>query len=89
MGVAALGAIGHELQRHGREAKTPVAIVEHGSRAEQRVTLATLAELDDVARRGDIESPALLIVGEVAALAGRLHWFGAPPRHHESLRRVA
>jgi uroporphyrin-III C-methyltransferase/precorrin-2 dehydrogenase/sirohydrochlorin ferrochelatase len=89
MGVAALGAIGHELQRHGRAAATPVAIVEHGSRASQRVTLATLAELDEIARRGDIESPALLVVGEVAALAARLHWFGAPPRRHEALRRVA
>jgi uroporphyrin-III C-methyltransferase/precorrin-2 dehydrogenase/sirohydrochlorin ferrochelatase len=89
MGVAALGDIGRELLRHGRAAATPVAIVEHGSRAGQRVTLATLAELDDVARRGDIESPALLVVGEVAALGARLHWFGAPPRHWEGLRRVA
>jgi uroporphyrin-III C-methyltransferase/precorrin-2 dehydrogenase/sirohydrochlorin ferrochelatase len=89
MGVAALGDISHELLRHGREATTPVAIVEHGSRAGQRVTLATLAELDGIAGRGDIESPALLVVGEVAALAARLHWFGAPPRRHESLRRVA
>ncbi|HBK46128.1 MAG TPA: uroporphyrinogen-III C-methyltransferase, partial [Xanthomonadaceae bacterium] len=23
--------------------------------------------------------PALLVVGEVAALAGSLHWFGQPP----------
>jgi len=89
MGVAALGDIGHQLLRHGRAAATPVAIIEHGSRPAQRVTLATLAELDAIARRGDIESPALLIVGEVAALAARLHWFGAPPRHWEALRRVA
>jgi uroporphyrin-III C-methyltransferase/precorrin-2 dehydrogenase/sirohydrochlorin ferrochelatase len=26
-----------------------------------------------------VRSPALLFVGEVAALAARLHWFGAPP----------
>jgi len=89
MGVAGLGAIRDGLLRHGRDAATPVAIVEHASRSQQRVTLATLAELEDVARRGDIESPALLVVGEVAALAARLHWFGAPPRHWEALRRVA
>jgi uroporphyrin-III C-methyltransferase/precorrin-2 dehydrogenase/sirohydrochlorin ferrochelatase len=89
MGVAALGDIGHELQRHGRDAATPVAIVEHASRAGQRVTLATLDDLDDIARRGDIESPALLVVGEVAALAERLHWFGERPRQWEALRRVA
>jgi uroporphyrin-III C-methyltransferase / precorrin-2 dehydrogenase / sirohydrochlorin ferrochelatase len=89
MGVAGLGAIRDGLLRHGRDAATPVAIVENASRAGQRVTLATLAELEDVARRGGIESPALLVVGEVAALAARLHWFGAPPRHWEALRQVA
>jgi uroporphyrin-III C-methyltransferase/precorrin-2 dehydrogenase/sirohydrochlorin ferrochelatase len=89
MGVAALGAIGGKLLQHGRDAATPVALVEHASSARQRVTLATLAELDDVGRRGDIESPALLVVGEVAALAARLHWYGAPPRRWEALRRVA
>lgn len=89
MGVAGLGAIREGLLRHGRDAATPVAIVEHASCSQQRVTLATLADLEDVARRGNIESPALLVVGEVAALAGRLHWFGAPPRHWEALRRVA
>jgi uroporphyrin-III C-methyltransferase/precorrin-2 dehydrogenase/sirohydrochlorin ferrochelatase len=89
MGVAGLGAIRDGLLRYGRDAATPVAIVEHASRSQQRVTLGTLAELEDLARRGDIESPALLVVGEVAALAARLHWFGAPPRHWEALRRVA
>jgi len=89
MGVAGLGAIRDGLLRHGRDAATPVAIIEHASRSQQRVTLATLAELEDVARRGHIESPALLVVGEVAAHAARLHWFGAPPRHWEALRRVA
>ena len=30
-----------------------------------------------------------LIVGEVAALADKLHWFGEPPRHWQVLRRAA
>jgi uroporphyrin-III C-methyltransferase/precorrin-2 dehydrogenase/sirohydrochlorin ferrochelatase len=66
-----------------------VAIVENGSRPDQRVTLATLAALDDVARRADIQSPALLIVGEVTALAAQLHWFGRPPRPWAALRSAA
>ena len=89
MGVAALGRIAGQLMAHGREATTPVAIVENGSRPEQLVTLATLAALDDVARRPDIQSPALLIVGEVAALAAQLHWFGSRPRLWEAMRSAA
>lgn len=89
MGVAALGRIREQLLRHGRAPATPVAIVENGSRPDQRVTLATLDDLGDVAARGDVRSPALLVVGEVAALAARLHWYGEPPRRWEALRRVA
>jgi uroporphyrin-III C-methyltransferase/precorrin-2 dehydrogenase/sirohydrochlorin ferrochelatase len=89
MGVAALARIRAQLLHHGRDGATPVAIVEDASRPGQRVTLATLDALEEIARHGAIRSPALLIVGEVAALAERLHWFGAAPRHWERLRRVA
>jgi len=89
MGVAGLATIGDRLRRHGRDATTPVAIIENGSRPDQRVTLATLDALEDLAACGGIQSPALLVVGEVAALAGRLHWFGNAPRHWETLRKVA
>jgi uroporphyrin-III C-methyltransferase/precorrin-2 dehydrogenase/sirohydrochlorin ferrochelatase len=89
MGVAGLATIGARLRQHGREATTPVAIIENGSRPDQRVTLATLDALEDLAACGGIQSPALLVVGEVAALAGRLHWFGNVPRFWETLRKVA
>jgi uroporphyrin-III C-methyltransferase/precorrin-2 dehydrogenase/sirohydrochlorin ferrochelatase len=89
MGVAALGTVGAQLLAHGRDPRTPVAVVENGSRPGQRVTLATLDSLDDLARRGAVESPALLIVGEVAELAASLHWFGEPPRQWQAARRAA
>jgi uroporphyrin-III C-methyltransferase/precorrin-2 dehydrogenase/sirohydrochlorin ferrochelatase len=66
-----------------------VAVVESGSRPDQRVTVTTLGDLDDLAREGGIRSPALVIVGEVAALAARLHWFGAVPRIREARRKAA
>jgi uroporphyrin-III C-methyltransferase/precorrin-2 dehydrogenase/sirohydrochlorin ferrochelatase len=89
MGVAALATVGEQLVRHGRAPSTPVAVVERGSQPGQRVILARLDELDDLACRGDVQSPALLVVGEVAALAADLHWFGEPPLRWEALRRVA
>jgi uroporphyrin-III C-methyltransferase/precorrin-2 dehydrogenase/sirohydrochlorin ferrochelatase len=89
MGVAALGRVAERLLAHGRGPATPVAIVENGTREDQRVTLTTLAALNDVSRRADIQSPALLIVGEVAALSTQLHWFGSPSHSWEALRSAA
>jgi uroporphyrin-III C-methyltransferase/precorrin-2 dehydrogenase/sirohydrochlorin ferrochelatase len=89
MGVGTLGGVRDRLLAHGRDPATPVAIVENGSRSDQRVTLASLDALEEVARHGGIGSPALLIVGEVAAFGATLHWFGQTPRLWEPLRRVA
>jgi uroporphyrin-III C-methyltransferase/precorrin-2 dehydrogenase/sirohydrochlorin ferrochelatase len=79
MGVAGLAGFRDRLLAHGRDADTPFALVENGSRPEQRVITGTLAELPSLAARHDVQSPALLILGEVAALAAPLHWFGAAP----------
>ena len=77
MGVAQLDILSRQLTDHGRDPATPVAIVENGSRPEQRVLATTLGELHGAAQRHAIRSPALLIVGEVASLAGSLSWFGS------------
>ena len=89
MGVAGLDRIRGSLVAHGRSPATPVAIVENGSRAGQRVVLATLGELDEAGRAARVASPALVIVGEVAALAGRLHWYGSAPIEWRRLSQAA
>lgn len=75
MGVGRLGAIQARLLEHGRAASTPVALVENGSTPQQRVIGGTLAELGELAERYRVEPPAVLFVGEVASLAGKLSWF--------------
>ncbi len=91
MGVAGLDRLREQLIAHGRDPATPFAIVENGSRPEQRVITGTLADLPERARRFAVRSPALLILGEVAALAHELHWFGAAPlgAEHSVLAHVA
>lgn len=79
MGVSGLERVRARLLAHGRAASTPCALVENGSRAGQRVVVGTLDDLPECARRHEIRSPALLFVGEVAALAAHLHWFGDAP----------
>ena len=89
MGVGGLERIRERLVAHGRAAGTPVAIVENGSRPNQRVVIATLGQLDAAGRDESIASPALVIVGEVAALASNLHWFGREPVLWRGLRAAA
>lgn len=79
MGVALLPTLRAALIRHGRSPQTPVALIENGSRPEQRVVVGTLDELERLASSHAIGSPTLLIIGAVAALAADLHWFGAAP----------
>lgn len=79
MGVANLGEWRDRLVEHGRDPATPFALIENGSRADQRVIVGPLAELAERAVAHAVRSPALLILGETAALAERLHWFGSPP----------
>ncbi len=89
MGVAQLATLRQRLIDHGRDAHTPFALIENGSYASQRVVAGALRELDELARDHDVRAPALLIVGEVAAFAQTLHWFGAAPLVSRSLALAA
>lgn len=68
MGLTWGAELSQQLRQHGRAAETPVAIVERGTRRDQRVLIATLATLEETLRRERPQSPALMIVGEVVSL---------------------
>jgi len=78
MGVTRLDTLREKLIAHGRSADTPFALIENGSRPEQRVISGSLGQLDRIAIQHQVRSPTMLIIGEVAAFATRLAWFGAP-----------
>jgi uroporphyrin-III C-methyltransferase/precorrin-2 dehydrogenase/sirohydrochlorin ferrochelatase len=79
MGSSELPLIRQKLLDHGRASNTPFALVENGSRPEQRVIVGTLGNMVEQAERHGVQSPALLIIGEVASLATTLCWFGSRP----------
>jgi uroporphyrin-III C-methyltransferase/precorrin-2 dehydrogenase/sirohydrochlorin ferrochelatase len=72
MGVAQLPRIVARLRAAGASAELPAAIVERATLPEQRVLRAPLASLAALAAREHVAAPALLIVGEVTALAPAL-----------------
>jgi uroporphyrinogen III methyltransferase / synthase len=79
MGVRQLGAIANRLQRAGRDAAEPAAVIERGTLPEQRVVTGTLATIADDASEQGIRAPAIAVFGQVAALRERLQWFELRP----------
>ena len=69
MGLATSHDIAEKLMRDGLAPHTPVAVIENATRPEQRVFRSLLADLGDLVMRERVKSPALIVVGEVAALA--------------------
>lgn len=62
-----------------RDPATPAAVIEWGTRAAQRVVEAPLAELAARVREAGLGSPAIIVVGPVAALRSTLRWFDRRP----------
>jgi len=75
MGLKGLPNILSELQAHGVPATRAAAVIERGTRPDQRVILGTVATLAQQVQAAGVESPALLIVGEVTKLHEQLRWF--------------
>lgn len=69
MGVDQAATIAMRLLGAGRDAATPVAVVENGTRPDQRVLTGRLDGLGDLVRDAGISGPAILFVGETAAFA--------------------
>lgn len=68
MGVKNLPKIAAALIANGKDADTPVAIIERGMRPDQRVTAGPLGEITDRARQRGVKPPAVIVIGEVAGL---------------------
>lgn len=75
MGVGRLGRIATALQAGGRAASTPVAVVQWASTPRQRTVVATLSTIGRRVAEAGVSSPAVIVVGDVAALHHELAWF--------------
>ena len=64
MGVSSLEHIGQGLLS-GLPAQTPVAVVQNASLPTQREVLTTLGELVHTVQREQLESPSIIVVGDV------------------------
>ncbi|MBO1926133.1 uroporphyrinogen-III C-methyltransferase [Thiomicrorhabdus sp. 6S2-11] len=73
MGIKNAAKIQQGLIAHGVNADMPAAIIENGTRVNQKVTETTLGELSQTIANNKIQPPALLVVGEVLKVRQKLN----------------
>jgi len=69
MGVARAETIRQRLIEAGLAPATPVAILENGTRPNEKIRRGQLQSLHAMVIEGQIKGPALIVIGTVAALA--------------------
>lgn len=72
MGLATAAQITEKLMADGLAPDVPVAVIEKATRADMRVLRSSLAGLSDLVDSEGVQSPALIVIGDVAAIDGNL-----------------
>ena len=75
MGMGHLQEISEKLILHGRSSDTPVAVIQWGTTLNQEVAVGTLANISRVVKEAQLQSPAVIVVGDVVRLRDTLRWF--------------
>ena len=79
MGLRNLPHIAEELISHGKDPRTPAAVVQAGTTARQRCVTGVLSTIAETAKEAGIETPAITVVGDVVTLQKELGWLGDKP----------
>lgn len=87
MGLMKSEYIQAQLIEHGRNPNTPIAIIERGTQATQKVFKGQLAQLAELAQGA--QSPSLIVIGEVVSLSEKLAWFATSQQADEQQRQFA
>ena len=75
MGLSRLKSIVQTLIKHGKQGSTPAAVINRATWKSQRVVTGTLEDIYDKVHREGIESPAIIVVGDVVNLRDKLNYF--------------
>jgi uroporphyrinogen III methyltransferase / synthase len=75
MAMGRLEGICGQLIEGGRAAGTPAAVIEWGTTARQKSVRGTLGDIAPRVAEAGLGAPAVVIIGEVAALGDELQWF--------------
>ena len=79
MGLGNLPAIVNNLTKHGCSPDRSVAVISKATTREQRSVTGTLATIEKIVADAQIQTPALIVVGEVVKMHDVINWFETKP----------
>lgn len=79
MGLKNLPNIVSNLMKYGKDKDTKAAVLQGGTTARQKTAVGTLETIVEEAKRRNIQTPAITIIGDVVSLKNKLEWFGNKP----------
>ena len=79
MGMKNLQNIVDNLITYGRSPQCPVALIQWGTRTDQKVVTGTLQDIVPKVKEAQLGPPAIIVVGEVVKLREKLNWFETKP----------
>jgi len=79
MGVKNLAANCTGLIAAGMDPRTPVAVIQDGTRPGQRTVIGTLDSIGAQVARGNLQPPAMVLIGEVVRMRESIEWFEHRP----------
>ncbi|MFT5160981.1 MAG: uroporphyrin-III C-methyltransferase/precorrin-2 dehydrogenase/sirohydrochlorin ferrochelatase [Paracoccaceae bacterium] len=82
MGFSSLKYLVDGMVKHGVDPETPAAIIDNGTRENQRVVVGTVANLEAKAMAQDLKGPSIIIIGSVVTLHDKLAWFSKREEAH-------
>ena len=89
MGLSNLGHLAREIVEKGLDPDTPAAIVDNGTRENQKVVVGTVTTLEERAQAEGVKGPAIIIIGSVVSLHNKLEWFSKREEAHYSGYRMS
>ena len=74
MGLSRIGIICKQLVAGGLDKKTPVAVIQNGTTAKQKIVRGTVVNIQRKVKAENIRPPANIIIGRVVDLSELMEW---------------
>lgn len=79
MGLSNLPNIIENLINNGKDINTKIAVIMRGTSSKQKKVVGTLQDIEEKLKEAKLQSPCIIVLGEVISLNNKLNWYEKKP----------